>query len=117
MACDLIKENQKEQQSHYTIGQGSWGGKTELNKNTAHHECIALFWSVLQLRPYLEGHKLTICTDQGAWQRIAYSVDVSGKLTHWRFRSSEFELDVVHRPSIKIQAADAFLWLETCGAI
>lgn len=42
--------------------------------------------------------------------------DATGKLTRWRLRLSELELDVVHRARVKHYAVDALSRLPTSGA-
>lgn len=53
--------------------------------------------------------------DYNTWKWILHLVNATGKLARWRLRLSEFEFDVVQRTSIRDQAADTLLRLETGG--
>ena len=87
----------------------------ERNYTTTERECLAIVWSILMLRPYIEGTRFTVRTDHDSLRWLLNLADASGRLARWRLRLAEYEYDVVHRPGIKHQAPDALSRLPTKG--
>jgi len=120
-ACDkqvgcVLLQDQPDGQPMKPLGYWSRSlNKAERNYNTTQRECLAVVWAVLMLRPYLYGTRFTLRTDHESLRWILNLSDASGKLQRWRLRLLEFEFDVVHRPGIKHQAADALSRLNTQG--
>ena len=95
---------------------GHWSrslNDTERNYDTTERECLAVLWSILQLRPYLERTHFVVRTDHDALRWLLNLTDASGKLQRWRLRLAEFSFEVVHRPGRVHQAADALSRLPT----
>lgn len=64
-------------------------------------ECLAIDWSVLMLRPGLDGTRLTIRIDHNSLKGILNLAGSICRLARWRLRQHKFELDVVRRACIK----------------
>ena len=89
--------------------------KQEREYTTTEKECLAIVWSILLLRPYLEGQRFTVRTDHDSLKWVLNLADAKGRLARWRLRLSEFDFDVEHRAGVKHQAADALSRMETTG--
>lgn len=114
LGCDLI-HNQVEVAMKPL---GYWSRAhivAEQSFNTGHRECLGVIWSTLLLRPYLEGQRLTICTDHDSLQWIHNLDDSPEKLAKWRLCLSEFDFEEIHIPRNKNQGSDALSRLETEG--
>lgn len=81
--------------------------------DNAHRECLVVVWEVLMLRPYLQGARFVIRTDNDNLRWFLNMPDPKGMLTRWRLRISELEFYVVHRGGNKQKAADALSRTET----
>ena len=115
VGCVLLQDQPGEK---YPKPIGYWSRTltaAEKNYDTTQRECLAVVWAVLTLRPYLEGTRFTIRTDHLALKWLMNLSDASGRLQRWRLRLQPFEYDIVHRPGVKHQAADALSRLPTTG--
>ncbi len=58
------------------------------NYHTTENECLAIVWSILLLRPYLEGVQFTVRTDHHAlrWVLAGSRTESHGRLERWRLR-------------------------------
>lgn len=74
---------------------------------------MAIVRSVHFLRPYLKENRFTVRTDHDALKWNLSLTDFAKRLARWRLGLAKFEFDVIHRTSIKHQAADAILRLNT----
>ena len=103
-ACDhqvgcVLTQEQDDPKDYRPIGYWSRSlTKAEKNYSATERECLAIVWSVLLLRPYLEGAPFVIRTDHDSLRWLLNIADVSGRLARWRLRLSEFDFEVVHRP-------------------
>lgn len=73
---------------------------TEKLYYTMQLECLAIVWSVLLLRTYLEVQPFTIRTNNNGLKWILNLADVTERLAYWRFHLLLFHFDVIHRPRI-----------------
>ena len=80
---------------------------TERNYSTTERECFAVVWSLLTLRPYLDGTRFYVRTDHDALKWLMTLNDPSGRLTRWRLRLAEFDFEIIYRPGRKHQVPDA----------
>jgi RNase H-like domain found in reverse transcriptase/Integrase zinc binding domain/Integrase core domain len=87
----------------------------EKNYSTPEKECLAMVWAILYLRPYLEGQRFLIRTDQVALKWLLSLKDPSGRLARWRLRLAEFEFTIQYRPGIKNSLADGCSRVKTDG--
>ena len=97
---------------------GYWSrslSSAERNYDTTERECLAVVWSVLLLRPYLEHARFTVRTDHSPLKWLLNLKDCSGRLARWRLRLLPFHYDVVHKAGLKHQAPDALSRLPTAG--
>ena len=89
--------------------------ETEQRYSATERECFAVVWSVLYLRPYIEGTHFKIRTDHEALRWLMTLTDPSGRLTRWRLRLSEFDYEVTYRPGRVHQVPDALSRISTSG--
>lgn len=66
-----------------------------------------MVWSVLILKPYLDGSHFKIQTNRQALRWTPDLKESAGRLARWRISLLEFDFEVVHRPGVFHQAADA----------
>lgn len=78
-------------------------------------ECIAILWTLLLLRPYLEGIRFSVRKNYGALKRLFKMSYVSQKRARRRVRLSEYEFDIIHHTSARHPAADSLYILWTGG--
>jgi len=69
-------------------------------------ECLGVVWSALNLRHFLDGHRLLIRTDHQALSWIYSTTDSSGRLMRWRLRLSEYTFDMLCKPGASHNAPD-----------
>lgn len=79
----------------------------ERNYSTTERELLAVVWATAQFRCYLLGRTFTLQTDHSALKWMLRLKDPSARLTRWALRLAEFSYEVVHRPGLKHQHADA----------
>ena len=89
--------------------------ETEQRYSTTELECYAVVWSVLYLRPYIEGTHFKVRTDYEALKWLMTLTDPSGRLTRWRLRLAEFDYEITYRPGRVHQVPDALSRIETSG--
>ena len=97
---------------------GYWSrtlSEPERNYSTSEQECLAIVWSLLMLRPYLEGSAFTIRTDHDPLKWLLNITDPTGRLGRWRLRLSEFDFTVQYRPGRKHNLADGMSRILTEG--
>lgn len=61
-------------------------------------------WGISLLRPYLEGSRLTVLTDQKSLRWTLTMSEGTDKLLRWLLRLLEFEFVVVNHAGVKHQA-------------
>lgn len=87
--------------------------KEEKAHDTTRRTFFATVWSVLVLRPYLGGCRLTIRTYHGSLRLILNLTDGGRRLARWVLRLLKFDFNVVHLACVKHQSADAMSRLLT----
>ena len=90
--------------------------ETEQRYSATERECYAVVWSVLYLRPYIEGTHFKIRTDHEALRWLMTLTDPSGRLTRWRLRLMEFDYEITYRPGRVHQVPDALSRVDTQGS-
>ena len=98
VGCVLLQEQEGEKTPNPV---GYWSrtlSPAEQNYTTTEQECLAVVWSVLMLRPYLEGQEFTIRTDHDSLKWLMALSDASGRLQRWLLRLQEFDFNINHRP-------------------
>lgn len=77
---------------------------------------LAILWTVLILRPYLEENRFIIQTNHDCLKWILNLVGATDRFASSHPAVYEFEVDVVYRDGIKRQRADALSRMPTEGA-
>lgn len=75
--------------------------------DTTHKEVLAVVWSVLMLRPYLERSHSKVRADHQALRQIRDLKESTGCLAKWRLRLLKLDFEVVHRPGVYHHVANA----------
>ena len=79
IGCTLLQD--QPDGSKHPIGYWSRGQTSaEKNYSTTEQECLAIVWAVLQLRPYLEGKRFVIRTNDHAIRWVLSLADAQGRL-------------------------------------
>ncbi|CAN8061912.1 unnamed protein product [Agarophyton chilense] len=115
VGCALLQE-QESPKDYRPIGY--WTRtltSAQRNYSTTEKECLAIVWSVLTLRPYLEGTRFTIGTDHDSLRWLLNMTDASSRLARWRLKLSECDYEITYGPGINHQAADALSQVITEG--
>ena len=81
--------------------------KEQRNYSATERECYTVVWATLTLRPYIEGTKFVVRTDQNALRWMMTTNDPQGRLMRWRLRVMEFDYEIVYRPGRVQQVPDA----------
>ena len=87
----------------------------ERNYGVPEKEWLAVVWALTTLRPYLQGEKFTVHTDQSSLRWLMEITDPSGRLMRWRLRLSEFDFVVKYKKGLLNMQADALSRLPTDG--
>jgi hypothetical protein len=105
IGCCLLQEHAEGRK--HPIGFYSRSLKAaELNNSNTEKECIAIFWAIIQLRPYLEWKKIFILTDHHLLRWVLNLYGAQGRLARWRIRLLEFDFEVEHCPRKEHNGAD-----------
>lgn len=79
----------------------------ERRYSASEHECLVVVWSILTLRPYVEGTKLTIPSDYNPLRWLMSIDELTGRLIHWILRFSPFYFSIIRRSGRKHQVPEA----------
>lgn len=71
--------------------------RTERNCSTTERECLAVIYSIEKLRPYLEGVRFTVITDNFSLLWLDRLKQPNGRLARWAVRLQAFDYEIVHR--------------------
>ena len=64
--------------------------------------------AVRRLRPYFQGHTITLLTDQPI-KAILHRMDASGRMAKWTIELTEFDINYRLRPAVKAQILADFI--------
>jgi len=106
----------QEQPDQSTRPVGYWSRSLnvdERNYRTTERECLPVVWASLVLRPYIEGTRFTVRTDQAALKWMLHMDGAHGRLARWRLRLAEFDYLVQTRPGASHHAADTMSRIST----
>lgn len=71
--------------------------RQERNYSTVERELLSVVYAVEKLRPYLEGYKFTVITDQHSLIWLHNLKEPRGRLARWAVRLQQFDFDIIHR--------------------
>ena len=78
----------------------------EKNYYTPEKECLAVVWACGVLRPYLQGGKYVVHTDQAPLRWLRTTTEETGRLMRWRLHLSEFDFTVKYKKGTRKSVAD-----------
>ena len=102
----LVKEEAKIQQPIYYISRTLRDAETRYTK--LEKLTYALLIAARRLRPYFQGHTITLLTDQPI-KAILHRVDASGRMAKWAIELTEFDINYRPRPTVKAQILADFI--------
>ena len=70
-------------------------------------ECLGMKWAVGVFRPYIHGRRFTLETDHIALKWLRTVQHTNGRLIRTAMELQQYDMEVVHRPGIKMYDADA----------
>jgi hypothetical protein len=80
---------------------------TEVKYSTIEKELYAIVWAVKHFRPYLYGNKFIIYTDHRPLAWLCSLKEPNSKLTRWRLRLEEYDMEIRHKKGLQNTNADA----------
>lgn len=89
----------------------AYGGRS-LNKaerkwGITDRECLAVIEGIKHFRVYLANNHFKVITDHRALKWLQNQKDLTGRLGRWALRLQEYDFEVVYRPGVTNQNADA----------
>lgn len=71
--------------------------RQERNYSTVERELLSIVVALERLRPYLEGYKFTVITDQHSLIWLHNLREPTGRLARWAVRLQQFDFEIIHR--------------------
>ena len=81
--------------------------KHERNYSSYRGECLAAVWGCKIYRHFLHGRHFTIVTDHEPLKWLMSSATLEGAHARWACMLQEYDFDIVHRPGVLNNNADA----------
>ena len=106
LAAVLVKEEAKIQRSIYYISRVL--RDTEIRYTKLEKLTYALLIAARRLRPYFQGHTITLLTDQPI-KAVLHRADASRRIAKWAVELTEFDINYRPRPTIKAQILADFI--------
>lgn len=78
----------------------------EVKYSTTEQECLAIVWSIAQLRHYLVGKEFVIHTDHRPLVWLKNNMDASSRLHRWQTKLQEYRFVIRYRPGRENYVAD-----------
>ncbi|EPB67564.1 integrase core domain protein [Ancylostoma ceylanicum] len=111
----LIEDNLRPMDDIYIVGSFimrviAYASRT-LNKHEARYpaielEALGLVFAVQKFRPYIDGAKCTVITDQAPLKALLHRKDLTGRLAKYQIVLQEFDIEIVYRPGKKNVVCD-----------
>lgn len=79
----------------------------ERNYSATERECYEVVCPITSLHIYVAGTKFTVRTDYDALSWLMSLTEMTGRLTRWRFRLTEYNFFIQYRPGLVHQVPDA----------
>ena len=106
LAAVLVKEEMKVQRPVYYISRVLRDAETRYTK--LEKLTYALLIAARRLRPYFQGHTVTLLTDQPI-KAVLHRADASGRMAKWVIELTEFDINYRPRPAVKAQILTDFI--------
>lgn len=105
VAATLMQESQGERRIISNVSATLSGA--ELRYSSNEKECLAIVWALDKFRPYLEGQKFILRTDNKALTWLNISKNQKMKFQRWAVTIQEFNFEIQHIPGKMNQLPDA----------
>ena len=106
LAAVLIKEEAKVQRPIYYVSRAL--RDAEIRYTKLEKLIYALLIAARRLRPYFQGHTVTLLTDQ-LIKAVLHRADASGRIAKWAIELTEFDINYQPRPTVKAQILTDFI--------
>lgn len=107
-AISYILGQKDENNREYVICYGGRSlSKDERKWDTYEKECLAIVSGVRAYKHYLSHRHFTIYTDNNALKWLWNKKEPTGKFSRWCLDLQSFNFDIIHKPGLKNQNADA----------
>lgn len=77
-------------------------------------ETLAIVYCLQRFRTYLFGLHFKVVTDCSSLKHTLQKKDVNAKIARWALYLEQFDFEVVHRPGLRMQHADALSRINVC---
>lgn len=81
--------------------------KHELNYHAMEKECCAILFGIDKYRPYIEGSRFTVITDNQALKWMGSVKSPLGRIARWAVRLNQYDFEIIHRKGKLNVVADA----------
>jgi len=106
-ALGAILSQVKEAREHVIAYISRGLNKHEKNYSTTDKECLAVYWAVKTLRPYLFGRHFTVITDHQALKYLFSIKDPVKRPARWSYLLQAYDFEIQHRSGTNHYNVDA----------
>ena len=106
VSAALVRDTEADQKPIYFVGKALQS--SELRYQKIEKVAFALLITARRLRPYFQGHRIVVRTNQPI-QQVLHRLDLAGRMTSWAIELSEFDITFEARKAIKSQAMVDFI--------
>lgn len=79
----------------------------ERKYSATERELLAVISAIMKFRPYIEGSKFTVITDNSSLQFLRNLKEPTGRLARWALKLQQFDFQVIHRKGSQNVVPDA----------
>lgn len=102
----LVRDDRGEQRPIFYISKSLLDA--EIRYPTMEKAALAIVTSAQKLRPYFQSHTIVVLTNQPI-KVVLHSPSLSGRMTKWAVKLSEYDIDFRARPAMKSQVLADFI--------